>query len=178
MFKQIKLPQFFAISALLVVAVIVLAACASQAAADNAAAQAIVPTVAAPAASATSVAAPTKATNTGSVVTPTNSTSDASVPAAPASGAVSFAKDIAPLLQDSCVSCHGGEKTSKGLDLKTYASLMAGSQNGAVMNPGDAANSLMVQKIQSGSMPKRGTKWTADQLQLLVNWINAGAQNN
>lgn len=95
-----------------------------------------------------------------------------------APGQASFSKDIAPLFQSSCVSCHGGERTSRALDLKTYASLMAGSQNGVMVKPGDAANSPLVQAIQAGKMPKRGTKWTADQLQLLVDWVNAGAQNN
>jgi hypothetical protein len=167
MFKQIKHSRFSPIAALVAVSVLVLAACASQPAATPPVAQAAAPTAAvAQAASATSTSAPTKAA------------SEASVPAAPASGAVSFSKDIAPLLQGSCVSCHGGEKTSKNLDLKTYASLMTGSQNGAVIVASDAANSKMVQKIQSGSMPKRGAKWTAAQLQLLVDWVNAGAQNN
>jgi hypothetical protein len=170
MFKPIKYSRFFPIAALLMVAIVVLAACANQSAATQPAAQATVPTVAAPA-QATSTDA-----NAGTSV-PTTAASDASVPAA-ANGAVSFSKDIAPLLQNSCVSCHGGERTSKNLDLKTYASLMAGSQSGAVVTPGDAANSLLVQKIQSGSMPKRGTKWTAAQLQLLVDWVNSGAQNN
>jgi uncharacterized membrane protein len=91
---------------------------------------------------------------------------------------VSFTKDIMPIMQTSCISCHGGEKTSKGLDLKTFASLMAGSQFGAVVTPGDAANSKLVQSVQSGKMPKRGAKLTPDQIQLLVSWVNAGAKNN
>jgi hypothetical protein len=62
--------------------------------------------------------------------------------------------------------------------MKTYASLMAGSQNGAVIIPGDAAKSMLIQSIQAGKMPKRGTKLTADQIKLLVDWVNAGAKNN
>jgi mono/diheme cytochrome c family protein len=166
MFKQVKYTRFIPAAALLVGAVIVLAACASQPAATPAG-QAAVPATAVPA----------QATSASANV-PTEAAPGASDPAAPAKGTVSFATDLAPILQDSCVSCHGGEKTSKGLDLKTYASLMTGSQNGAVIVAGDAANSKLVQKIQSGSMPKRGTKWTAAQLQLLVDWVNAGAQNN
>jgi hypothetical protein len=55
---------------------------------------------------------------------------------------------------------------------------MAGSENGAVIEPGDAANSLLIQKVQSGNMPKRKPKLSPDLIQLLVNWVNAGAQNN
>jgi hypothetical protein len=159
MLKQIKHPRFFVFPAFLTVAVVVLVACASQPAATPAA-QATVP-AAAP--QATSAGAPTTA---------------ASVPAAPANGTVSFSKDIAPILQNTCISCHGGDRTEKSLDLKTFASLMAGSENGAVITPGDAANSLLIQKVQSGNMPKRKPKLPADQIQMLVDWVNAGAQNN
>jgi uncharacterized membrane protein len=91
---------------------------------------------------------------------------------------VSFSKQILPILQESCVSCHGGEKTSKGLDLKTFASVMKGSQNGAVIIAGDAARSNLLKSVQAGKMPKRGNKLTADQIQLFVDWVNAGAKDN
>jgi uncharacterized membrane protein len=151
-----------------ILAISILAACGSQPVA-----QAEAPVVAArPVQPATS--APTEAASTPAATEPT------ALPAAQpvAAATVSFAVDIQPLLQDSCVSCHGGEKTSRALDLKTYESLLAGSQNGAVIAPGEAAKSKLVQSIQSGKMPKRGDKWTAEQLKLLVDWINAGAQNN
>ena len=91
---------------------------------------------------------------------------------------VSFGKEVTPIFQTSCVSCHGGERTSKGLDLKTYESLLKGSQNGAMVIPGDAANSKLLQSILSGKMPKRGNKLTQDQILLIQNWINSGAKNN
>ena len=91
---------------------------------------------------------------------------------------VSFAKDILPILQNSCVSCHGGDKTSAGLDMKAYASVMAGSQKGQVIVPGDASNSLLIKLVQSGKMPKRKAPLTQDQLKLLIDWVNSGAKNN
>ncbi|MCX6082534.1 MAG: hypothetical protein NTW32_23650 [Chloroflexi bacterium] len=91
---------------------------------------------------------------------------------------VSFTASIMPIMQVSCVSCHGGQKTSKGLDLKTYSSLMLGSQNGSMIVPGDATKSKLIESVQSGKMPKRGAKLTPAQIQLLVDWVNAGAQNN
>jgi cytochrome c5 len=155
---------------LLLMAAAVLSACGSQpTAAPASAAQAV-----------TSVPTQTEATTSpASTSTPVEASSGALAgAAAPADGTASFSKDVLPLFQTTCVSCHGGERTSSALDLKTYASLMAGSQHGAMVVPGDAANSVLVQKIQAGKMPKRGTKWTSDQLQVLVDWINAGAQNN
>lgn len=99
-------------------------------------------------------------------------------PSSQPSGGISFSADVLPILQKSCVNCHGGQRTSANLDLKTYAALMNGSENGAVVIPGDAENSLLVTLPESGKMPKRGAKLTPEQIQILKDWINAGAPNN
>lgn len=95
-----------------------------------------------------------------------------------ATGNISFTKDVNPILQATCVKCHGVEKTSKGLDLRTFASIMAGSQNGAVIVAGNPTGSKLIQSIESGKMPKDGPALTPDQVQILVSWVNAGAKNN
>jgi mono/diheme cytochrome c family protein len=92
--------------------------------------------------------------------------------------AVSFSKDVNPILQKSCFNCHGGERTSRGLSFASYDTLMAGSQNGAVIDPGNPDGSKLLQLILSGKMPKRGDKLTPEQAQLISDWIAAGAQNN
>ncbi len=94
------------------------------------------------------------------------------------SGEVSFSRDILPVLQSRCINCHGGQRTSEGLDMKTYQALMAGSQNGSIVTPGDAANSLFVTLSAEGKMPKRGPKLTPAEIKLLTDWVNAGAPNN
>ena len=91
---------------------------------------------------------------------------------------VSYANDVRPILESRCASCHMGEFVSEGLDMDTYESLMAGSQNGPVIIPGDANDSLLIEKVTEGEMPKRGPKLTPTQIQLLKDWINAGALNN
>ncbi|MEW6086010.1 MAG: c-type cytochrome domain-containing protein [Chloroflexota bacterium] len=91
---------------------------------------------------------------------------------------VSFVNDVFPILQNRCSSCHMGEYTSKNLHMDTYESLMAGSQNGPVIVAGNAKDSLLVEKISSGEMPKRGPKLTPAQIQIIGDWINAGAPNN
>jgi mono/diheme cytochrome c family protein len=91
---------------------------------------------------------------------------------------VSFANDVQPILQTRCGSCHMGEFVNKNLRMDTYESLMAGSQNGPVIVAGDAKHSLLVQKISSGEMPKRGPKLTPAQVQVIIEWIDAGAPNN
>ena len=88
---------------------------------------------------------------------------------------ISYSRDIQPILDSRCITCHGVQKIRNGLDLRTYASLMAGSKNGAVIIPGDAQKSLLIQKIEAGEMPKRGPKLFPAQLHKLMDWINAGA---
>ena len=91
---------------------------------------------------------------------------------------ISYAKDIQPIFQSRCASCHIGKAKSGGLNLGSYASLMAGSEDGAVIVAGDASQSFLVEKITAGEMPKRGPKLTPAQIQLITDWVNAGAQNN
>ena len=97
--------------------------------------------------------------------------------ASPASE-VSYARDVRPILESRCASCHMGELVSEGLDMNTYDSLMKGSENGPVIVPGNARDSLLVEKITEGKMPKRGPKLTPAQIQIITDWIDAGAPNN
>lgn len=94
------------------------------------------------------------------------------------SAEVSYAKDVRPILESRCASCHMGEFVSEGLDMNTYKSLLEGSENGPVIDPGDAKHSLLIEKVTEGKMPKRGPKLTPAQIQILTDWINAGAPNN
>ena len=91
---------------------------------------------------------------------------------------VSFANDIIPIFESRCIGCHGGQRTQEGLDLKTHASIMAGSNNGPVVTPGDAVNSLLVELVTALKMPKRGPKLTPPQIQLITDWVNQGALDN
>jgi predicted lipoprotein len=102
---------------------------------------------------------------------------NANTPAAGAA-AVSFKNDVLPILKSRCFECHGGQKTEKGFNITSYEHVMAGSQSGAVVIAGNPAGSKLVQLIQQGKMPKRGPKVLPDQLQMLINWIQAGALNN
>ena len=105
---------------------------------------------------------------------------DTTAPTEPAveGATVSFTNDILPIFESRCINCHGGDKTQEGLDLKTHAALMAGSDNGSVITPGDIANSLLVELVVSQKMPKRGPKLTPPQVQLITDWVNQGALDN
>ena len=96
----------------------------------------------------------------------------------PSGATVSFANDALPLIQSRCVNCHGGDRTEEGLNLTSHAAILAGSEHGAVIVPGDAANSLLVELAASQEMPKRGPKLTPPQVQSLTEWVNQGAPEN
>lgn len=121
---------------------------------------------------------PTLAPTEAATLVPTDTALPAATDTQPAIAGISFANEILPILQNRCFNCHGGEQTKEGLNLGSYATLMAGSDNGPVIVPGDAANSLLAQQLLNGKMPKRGPKLTPDQIQMIIDWINAGALNN
>jgi hypothetical protein len=144
------------------------------------------PATQAPASQPTEVSAPASevpANPTETIAAPTEAPTEIPTQeptAVPAAGAatISFANDIKPLLDSRCVNCHGGERTQEGLNLTSHANLMAGSDNGIVVTPGDADNSLLVEMVKTNKMPKRGPKLTPSQVQLIIDWINQGALNN
>ena len=158
---------------LLVLIVGLLSACGTQATNTPASAptEAVAPATEAPteAPALTDTAAPTE---------PAAATEAPATQPAAEGATVSFATDILPLFESRCIGCHGGDRTQEGLDLKTHASLMAGSDNGSVVTPGDAANSLLVEMVATQKMPKRGPKLTPPQVQLITDWVNQGALDN
>lgn len=113
---------------------------------------------------------------------PTDTAAATEAPAATepaAQGAtVSFAHDVLPIIESRCINCHGGDRTEKDLNLKTYADMMQGSENGPVVTAGNAADSKLVELITNQKMPKRGPKLTPPQVQLITEWVNQGALNN
>lgn len=100
---------------------------------------------------------------------------------------VSFKKDIRPLLNDYCVSCHapGGKGfEASGLDLRSYESLMAGTKFGPVVKPGDSLGSTLVTLIEGHGHPSvnmpydiKGTL-SKRKIATLKAWVNQGARNN
>ena len=120
--------------------------------------------------------APTEMTEPEPTAVPTEAPTEASADA-PA-GEVSFTNDVMPIIQSRCVNCHGGDRIEEGLVFFTYEDIMAGSDNGAVIVPGDVEGSLLVELVASKEMPKRGPKLTPPQVQLISDWVAAGAPNN
>jgi hypothetical protein len=97
---------------------------------------------------------------------------------------VSFAGDVFPILERRCLKCHGGPKEDgslrieEGLDMRTHASLLEGSWNGPVIEPGDAEASYLIEQIVSGKMPKREPRLLPGEVRIITDWVNAGAPDN
>lgn len=114
------------------------------------------------------------------VSTPVSTTVD-SLPSATlevANASVSFSQDVLPILKANCTRCHGSSRQSSNMRLDTFANVMAGGVGGLVIQPGDAQESELYQKISAGLMPKGGPKLSEADIQTITEWINAGAIDN
>ena len=98
----------------------------------------------------------------------------------PAVRPVDFAQDIRPLLEKSCVKCHGAEKQKGGyrLDMKD-AALHGGDNYAPNIRPGKSAESPLIHFVAGldpdVKMPSKGDPLTAEQIGLLRAWIDQGA---
>ena len=90
---------------------------------------------------------------------------------APVVGNPTYDVNTAALFNAKCIMCHKGDAAPKGLDLTSYANILKGGADGPIIVPSDSANSLLV-KIQSG---EHFAKFTSDELDLIKQWIEAGA---
>ena len=98
-----------------------------------------------------------------------------------ASGGVSFQNEVQPIFNARCITCHGDAGPEDGLSLTSYENVMAGSNAGPVVLPGDPANSELVKRIKGISQPRMPfgqMPLTPQQIQLIETWIAQGAQNN
>src|SRR3977135_3388076 len=60
---------------------------------------------------------------------------------------VTYAADIKPIFEKSCVKCHGPEKQKAKLRLDTLEAALKGGEDGKVIEPGDSANSMLVHNV-------------------------------
>ena len=92
---------------------------------------------------------------------------------------VSFTDDIQPILAERCAfaGCHAAPGAA-GLDLTKYDTFKKGGNNGPAFAAGDGKGSLVVKRIDGGGMPPGGPPLDGDQIQLFIDWIDEGAENN
>jgi len=93
-------------------------------------------------------------------------------------GDPSFTADVAPVFAAQCVSCHGAETAEAGLRLDSYENVMKGSEYGAVIEAGDPVNTLLLDMISAGEMPQEADALDEDIVEMVRDWIEAGAEDN
>ena len=98
-----------------------------------------------------------------------------------ASPAPDYLRQVKPLLQARCYSCHGALKQKGLLRLDTADSLIKGGESGAAILPGNAPGSLLIAKVSAQDIDERmppeheGEPFKPAEVQLLSDWIAAGA---
>ena len=106
-------------------------------------------------------------------------------PPAEAKG-ITYAKDIKPIFDKSCVKCHGPEKQKGKLRLDSLEAALKGGEDGKVVLPGDSAGSILVHNVahigdEDDFMPPPDNKdkippLNREQIGLIRAWIDQGAK--
>lgn len=92
---------------------------------------------------------------------------------------VDYLRDIKPLLQNRCYSCHGAIRSESELRLDTAKLIRKGGDSGPAVTPKSTDESLLLARVTSTDedlrMPPEGDRLTKKQIELLRTWIKAGA---
>jgi len=92
--------------------------------------------------------------------------------------AVSFEKDVRPILKAHCTHCHGEEEKPKGgVDLRLRRFMDKELDGGLhVLVPGQPDKSEMILLVREGEMPRKGKPLTPEQISILERWVAQGAK--
>ena len=89
-----------------------------------------------------------------------------------------FQRDIAPIFEKSCGTCHIGASMGK-LRLDSEASVLRGGASGPAIVPGRSGDSVLVKRLLGvggvARMPMGGQPLTAAQVDLIRQWIDSGS---
>jgi WD40 repeat protein len=91
----------------------------------------------------------------------------------------SFSSDIAPILQENCVTCHSSTTKMGGLVMESYGSLIQGGKHGPSILPHNAHESrlaLMIEGKIEPRMPFGADPLPAADIAAIKAWIDAGAE--
>lgn len=96
-------------------------------------------------------------------------------------GQISFALQVAPILSENCNGCHLNTGNVRGgLNLSTFAGLLAGGNGGDAVDAGSGEDSMLVQRLRGEGgdlMPAGGRPpLSDDEIQLISTWIDQGAK--
>ncbi|SNY91966.1 PSD1 and planctomycete cytochrome C domain-containing protein [Flagellimonas pacifica] len=94
---------------------------------------------------------------------------------------IDFGSQIKPILNKHCISCHGGVKKNGGFSLLFKEEAFANTESGVpAIIPGNASRSEFIKRLHEEDpelrMPYEKPKLSDEEINLLTEWINQGAQ--
>ena len=96
----------------------------------------------------------------------------------PAPRQIRFSADVRPILETSCIKCHGRGRNKGGFKLDTRESTLQPADSGPAVVVGDSARSPLIAMVSGldpdNVMPKKGSKLTREQVSILRAWIDQG----
>lgn len=113
------------------------------------------------------------ATTKPPIPVPTPPTPTPTPPIPPPAITATFSSINSKIIQSRCISCHSGGGASAGVDLSSYARVIATS-----VSPGNPGSSRFYTSTSGGSMPPGGARLNPNELKAVSTWISAGALNN
>lgn len=98
-----------------------------------------------------------------------------------AAAPVSFKKDIAPILQNNCLACHGAKKAEGGYRVDSFQRAMAEGESGTTgftAKDLDGSESLrrMMSDDEAERMPLESDPLSKEQIELVKRWVQEGAK--
>ncbi|MDE0827207.1 MAG: PSD1 and planctomycete cytochrome C domain-containing protein [Akkermansiaceae bacterium] len=95
--------------------------------------------------------------------------------------AVDFEKDVWPILEETCLDCHGPEKQKSEFRVDQRVSLLKGGGSGiAALVPGKPERSYLIEVIKGIDpemiMPQKGDPLDREDIAILEEWIKEGAE--
>lgn len=98
----------------------------------------------------------------------------------PAREKIDFVRDIQPIFQKACISCHGPDKQRGGLRLDDRQAALEGSNSGVILVPGKSSESRLVHVISGVDPevlmpPKDKAPLSRDEIARIRAWIDQGA---
>ena len=82
--------------------------------------------------------------------------------------------EVKPIFAAKCFACHNQRVSLGKLSLHTPEAVLKGGETGEVIVPGDAAKSLLIDKIVTRQMPPGKDKLTDSEIDQIRTWINTG----
>jgi mono/diheme cytochrome c family protein len=97
-----------------------------------------------------------------------------------AQAVVSFVDDVAPIIADNCLGCHGMNNPRANLRLDNFAGWKRGGQTGVLLTAGAPNRSLILARLLAPNpnqrMPRGQEPLDREEITTIATWINEGAK--